>query len=69
MTAAQGRVLDALRLITADGWPASVREIVRATGLASTATVHRHLKVLEAEGLVETNPGRRVGWRPTPDPE
>lgn len=34
------------------GYPPSVREICAGVGLASTATVHYHLKALKEEGLI-----------------
>ena len=38
------------------GYPPSVREICTAVGLASTATVHSHLAVLQKEGYLEKDP-------------
>jgi repressor LexA len=64
VTEAQGRVLEALRSVTADGWPATVREVMLEAGLASPSTVHAHLVALERLGLAETNRSRRMGWRP-----
>jgi repressor LexA len=38
------------------GYPPSVREIGQAVGLASSATVHTHLAVLQREGYLERDP-------------
>ncbi|MEI8404433.1 MAG: transcriptional repressor LexA [Actinomycetes bacterium] len=38
------------------GYPPSVREIGTAVGLASSATVHSHLAVLQREGYLEKDP-------------
>lgn len=38
------------------GYPPSVREICRATGLRSTATVHGHLVQLEKKGYINRDP-------------
>jgi len=38
------------------GYPPSVREIGKAVGLASSATVHTHLEVLQREGYLERDP-------------
>jgi repressor LexA len=38
------------------GYPPSVREIGKAVGLASSATVHTHLEVLQGEGYLQRDP-------------
>lgn len=38
------------------GYPPSVREIGEAVGLASSATVHSHLAVLQREGYLQRDP-------------
>lgn len=38
------------------GYPPSVREIGQAVGLASSATVHNHLAVLQREGYLQRDP-------------
>ncbi len=38
------------------GFPPSVREIGEAVGLASSSTVHTHLKVLQREGYLQRDP-------------
>lgn len=67
MSEARTRVYEALLEITADGWPATVREIQAKLGAAGPATIHHHLIELEREGVIQTNPrwpSRRGGWRP-----
>lgn len=39
-----------------NGYPPSVREICKATGLRSTATVHNYLLQLEKKGYINRNP-------------
>ena len=41
--------------IQAHGYPPSVREIGKGTGLKSTSTVQSHLRVLLDEGRLETD--------------
>ena len=53
MTPAQSRVLQAVEEETRDGWPASTRALQKRLGLGSTASVHKHLRVLIRAGLVE----------------
>ncbi|GAI45534.1 unnamed protein product, partial [marine sediment metagenome] len=38
--------------IKKSGYPPSIREIARAVGLSSSATVHSHLKKLEEKGYI-----------------
>lgn len=40
------------------GYPPSVREIGVAVGLASSSTVHAHLKVLQRDGYLKRDPDR-----------
>ena len=40
------------------GYPPSVREIAKAVGLSSSATVHSHLKKLEELGFLKRNPSK-----------
>lgn len=55
--------LMALRNLTRDGWPASVREVAREAGCASS-TAHEWLQKLEREGLAERHPrGGQRAWR------
>lgn len=67
VNAANLRVYDALAEATADGWPATVREVMRMVGLASPSTAHRHLVILEEAGLAERHPRSAAGgWRVKP---
>lgn len=45
------------------GYSPSVREIGAAVGLKSTATVARHLKVLESEGVLSHPLRKRRAWK------
>jgi SOS-response transcriptional repressor LexA len=63
VTDAQQRVLDAIRELGSDGWPVTVREIMRATGYASPSTVQAHLAGLERAGLIERSPRGSFGVR------
>jgi DNA-binding IclR family transcriptional regulator len=66
-TAAEERVLAALVAVTADGWPASVREVQARSGHASPQSVHATLHRLRELGLAVQNPRRPVGgWLPAP---
>lgn len=51
------------------GYPPSVREIGEAVGLASSATVHSHLAVLQREGYLQRDPTKpraiQVRYEPT----
>jgi repressor LexA len=55
-----GKRLEILDYISAclreRGYPPSVREIGQAVGLASSATVHSHLAVLQKEGFLQRDP-------------
>ncbi len=50
------------------GYPPSVREIGEAVGLASSSTVHSHLRVLQREGYLRRDPTKpraiEVRWEP-----
>lgn len=64
LTPAQTRVLEAVRRLTSDGWPAAIREIGVEAGLTSTSTVHLHLHSLQALGLIEHCPRNpKLGWK------
>jgi len=43
----------------------SVRDVKAAIGVASTSTVHHHLRVLRSAGLVEWEPGLQRTLRAT----
>ena len=40
------------------GFAPTIREICEATGLKSTACVHRYLKELRSDGLITWEPGK-----------
>jgi len=50
------------------GYPPSVREIGEAVGLASSATVHTHLAVLQREGYLQRDPSKPRAIRVRYDP-
>jgi repressor LexA len=52
--------------LRARGYPPSVREIMRAVGLASPSAVHHHLQILEREGYLERGVSVSRGIRLTP---
>jgi repressor LexA len=51
------------------GYPPSVREIGQAVGLASSATVHTHLAVLQREGYLVRDPSKPRAIQVRYDPE
>ncbi len=51
------------------GYPPSVREIGEAVGLASSATVHTHLAVLQREGYLIRDPSKPRAIQVRYDPE
>lgn len=57
----EDKILRYLRGRDPEHWPSSVREICDAVGLASSSTVHKHLRRLEQGGYVERE-GRK-GFR------
>lgn len=42
--------------IESNGYPPSIREIMRATNLKSTSTVHKHICILEDKGYIRKDP-------------
>jgi repressor LexA len=56
---AHQRILAVIREARAEGYVPSYREIGAAVGISSTATVHRHLKALEALGLLRLGEDKR----------
>ena len=55
----QEKILEFInKKIKDEGYPPSVREIAKAVGLSSSATVHSHLKKLEALGFLKRNPSK-----------
>ena len=57
LTGKREQILDFIgECLRARGYPPSVREIGEAVGLASSATVHSHLAVLQREGYLQRDP-------------
>ncbi|MBO5248493.1 MAG: transcriptional repressor LexA [Clostridia bacterium] len=54
--------------VTEDGYVPSVREICKAVGLSSPATVHYHLNQLCEEGLISKEPNKKRVIRLTNQP-
>ena len=53
LTPRQHEILEVIRDLTEDaGYPPTIREIGAAVGLGSPSSVHHHVRVLEAAGLV-----------------
>lgn len=67
LSKSQQKVFDYICNNVQEGVSPSVREICAATGLKSTATVHAHLKALEAKGLIIRNQGTNRSIRLTND--
>ncbi|MBE3573289.1 MAG: transcriptional repressor LexA [Moorella humiferrea] len=59
LTPRQEMVLNYIRhFIEVHGYPPTVRDICRATGLRSSSTVHGHLSRLEKKGYIRRDPTR-----------
>ena len=57
LTKRQAEILEYIRsFVREKGYPPSVREIGKAIGLSSSATIHAHLQKLEAAGYLQRNP-------------
>ena len=55
----QEKILEFInKKIKDEGYPPSVREIAKAVNLSSSASVHSHLKKLEALGFLKRNPSK-----------
>jgi repressor LexA len=55
----QKRILEFInKNVNESGYPPSVREIAKAVGLHSSATVHSHLKKLEEFGYIKRDPSK-----------
>ena len=66
LTGRQRALLAALeRLSAANGYPPSIRELGAEVGLSSTSSVHRHVRVLRARGLVISTPATHRSLRRT----
>lgn len=65
LTDRQRDLLEALhRLHAQQGYAPSIRELGDAVGLASTSSVHRHVRILSQRGLVEHRAGAPRTLRP-----
>jgi repressor LexA len=65
LTLRQRALLEALRRLHAQhGHAPSLRELGDAVGLASTSSVHRHVRILVEHGLVERREGAPRTLRP-----
>jgi repressor LexA len=59
LTPRQRDILEALtRGLRERGYPPSIRELGEATGLSSPASVHAHLRKLQAKGYIRRVPGQ-----------
>ena len=57
LTKRQAEILEYIRsFVREKGYPPSVREIGKAIGLSSSATIHAHLQKLETAGYLQRNP-------------
>ena len=66
LTRTQRAALTALNAMTADGWPARVRDIQRGALLSSPSQAQRALLQLAELGLAAQHPRNpRGGWLPT----
>ncbi|MGH9750760.1 MAG: transcriptional repressor LexA [Candidatus Polarisedimenticolia bacterium] len=64
-TRGQRRILDAFRaLVDENGRAPTLMEVARRCGLASPATVHKHLRLLEERGLLRRRGRRRILLKP-----
>ena len=55
----QHEILEVIRELTEDaGYPPTIREIGAAVGLCSPSSVHHHVRMLEAAGLLSRSRGR-----------
>ncbi len=46
-----------------EGFPPSLREICKAIGLVSSGSLVKHLRALEAEGIIQGFSGRKRAWK------
>jgi repressor LexA len=66
LTRRQRQLLAALRRMhEAAGFAPTLRELGAEVGLSSASSVQAHVRVLEARGLAERNPGQPRTLRPT----
>ena len=61
LTDRQRQILEYIRKCVKDkGYPPAVREIGKAVGLSSSASVHNHLHKLEEYGFLQRDPSSRA---------
>lgn len=59
LTPRQAQILTFIQeQVIENGYPPTVREICKATGLASSSTAHRHLSHLEEKGFIHRDPSK-----------
>ncbi|ACJ82403.1 LexA DNA-binding domain protein [Bacillus phage 11143] len=59
LTSRQSQILTFIQeKVIENGYPPTVREICKATGLASSSTVHGHLMHLEEKGYIHRAPSK-----------
>lgn len=59
LTSRQAEILTFIQeKVIENGYPPTVREIGKATGLASSSTVHLHLLHLEEKGYIHRDPSK-----------
>lgn len=59
LTSRQAQILIFIQeKVIENGFPPTVREICKATGLASSSTVHGHLIHLEEKGYIQRDPSK-----------
>jgi len=46
-----------------EGFPPSLREVCAALGLVSPGSLIKHIRALEAEGLLKSVPGKKRSWK------
>jgi DNA-binding IclR family transcriptional regulator len=67
LTQREQEVLDAIREITADGWPASVREIATARGNSISSTYEALGTLIDLDAVREHPRRGKGGYLPNPE--
>jgi len=64
VTDRQREILDCIEVLQKrEGFPPSLRDICKALGLVSPGSLMRHIRILEAEGLLKGAPGKKRSLR------
>ena len=64
VTERQKQILDFIRLFQKrEGFPASLREMCQGLELASHGSLIRHIRLLEAQGLIHSLSGKKRAWK------